>query len=92
MLQTTPADVTQSTIPRLISVVEILKREYLKTLDISSGKATGLHQYNELLWKRGETANEGEDRASAIERALEGTSQFVFWISKQVLRLTRRQP
>ncbi|KAG1717856.1 uncharacterized protein EDB91DRAFT_1188090 [Suillus paluster] len=72
-LQTSPVNVSQSTIPRLISVVEILKREYLKTLDISSGQLTGLHQYNELQWEqRDEIPTEGEDRASTIARALEG--------------------
>ncbi|KAG1796674.1 uncharacterized protein HD556DRAFT_1359280 [Suillus plorans] len=72
-LHTSPADVAQSTIPRLISVVEILKREYLKTLDVSAGQLTGLHQYNVLQWEqRGEIAAEGEDRASTIARALEG--------------------
>lgn len=72
-LHTSPADVAQSTIPRLISVVEILKREYLKTLDVWAGLQTGLHQYNELQWEqRGEIAAEGEDRATTIERALEG--------------------
>ncbi|KAG1735770.1 hypothetical protein EDB19DRAFT_1723404 [Suillus lakei] len=72
-LHTSPVDVSQSTIPRLISVVEILKREYLKTLDVSAGQLTGLHQYNELQWEqRGEIPAEGEDRASTIARALEG--------------------
>ncbi|OAX40567.1 hypothetical protein K503DRAFT_599499 [Rhizopogon vinicolor AM-OR11-026] len=72
-LQTVAADVTQSTIPRLISVVEILKREYLKTLDVSSGQLTGLHQYNELQWEqRGEIPTEGKDRAANIVKALEG--------------------
>ncbi|KAG1877711.1 hypothetical protein DFJ58DRAFT_3993 [Suillus subalutaceus] len=72
-LHTSPADVAQSTIPRLISVVEILKREYLKTLDVLPGQLTGLHQYNELQWEqRGEIAAEGEDRVSTIARALEG--------------------
>jgi hypothetical protein len=72
-LHTSPADVAQSTIPRLISIVEILKREYLKTLDVWAGLQTGLHQYNELQWEqRGEIAAEGEDRATTIERALEG--------------------
>jgi hypothetical protein len=53
--------------------VEIIKREYLKTLDVSSGQLTGLHQYNELLWEeRGGIPIEGEDRASGITRALEG--------------------
>lgn len=40
-----------TTIPRLISVVEIVKREYLKTLDPAlalSGKLSGLHQYNQI--------------------------------------------
>ncbi|KAJ8589486.1 hypothetical protein M405DRAFT_791617, partial [Rhizopogon salebrosus TDB-379] len=72
-LQTAAADVAQSTIPRLISVVEIIKREYLKILDVSSGQLTGLHQYNELLWEeRSGIPIEGEDRASGITRALEG--------------------
>ncbi|KAG1843922.1 hypothetical protein DFJ58DRAFT_731399 [Suillus subalutaceus] len=72
-LHTSPANVAQSTIPRLISVVEILKREYLKTWDVSAGQLTGLHQYNELQWEqRGEIAAEGEERASTIARALEG--------------------
>ncbi|KAG1883513.1 hypothetical protein F4604DRAFT_1649431 [Suillus subluteus] len=51
-LHTSPADVAQSTIPRLISIVEIVKREYLKTLDVSVGQLTGLHQYNELQWEQ----------------------------------------
>jgi hypothetical protein len=91
-LHTSPADVAQSTIPRLISVVEILKREYLKTLDVWAGLQTGLHQYNELQWEqRGEIAAEGEDRATTIERALEGKKQCVFCVWKMVLRLTKRQ-
>lgn len=38
-------------IPRLVSVVEIVKREYLKMLDSAlaeKGTLSGLHQYNEL--------------------------------------------
>jgi hypothetical protein len=92
-LHTSPADVAQSTITRLISVVEILKREYLKTLDASAGQLTGLHQYNELQWEqRGEIAAEGEDRASSIARALEGEKQCVFQVWKMALALTKRQP
>ncbi|EPS96728.1 hypothetical protein FOMPIDRAFT_1107769, partial [Fomitopsis schrenkii] len=40
-----------TTIPRLISVVEIVKREYLKALDPAlalSGNLSGLHQYNQI--------------------------------------------
>lgn len=59
--------------------MEILKREYLKSLDVSSGQLTGLHQYNELHWEqRGEIPSEGEDRAGSIIRALEGKNQCVF--------------
>jgi hypothetical protein len=38
-------------IPRLVSVVEIIKREYVKMLDpalAEKGALQGLHQYNEL--------------------------------------------
>jgi hypothetical protein len=92
-LHTSPADVAQSTIPRLISVVEILKREYLKTLNVSAGQLTGLHQYNELQWEqRGEVPVEGEDRATTISIALEGKKQCVFWVGKMALRLTKIQP
>ncbi|TFK77458.1 hypothetical protein BDN72DRAFT_830624 [Pluteus cervinus] len=38
-----------STVPRLISVTEIVKREYLKSLDAKrSTRLVGLHQYNEF--------------------------------------------
>jgi hypothetical protein len=38
-----------STTPRLISVVEIIKREYLKSLaQKRSPRRIGLHQYNEI--------------------------------------------
>ncbi|KAJ7100007.1 hypothetical protein B0H15DRAFT_505029 [Mycena belliarum] len=38
-----------STVPRLISVVEIIKREYLKKLELEhSSTLVGLHQYNEV--------------------------------------------
>ncbi|KAJ7741928.1 hypothetical protein DFH07DRAFT_943409 [Mycena maculata] len=40
---------TASTVPRLISVVEIIKREYVKKLELKhSSILTGLHQYNEI--------------------------------------------
>ncbi|KAJ7749031.1 hypothetical protein DFH07DRAFT_923271 [Mycena maculata] len=40
---------TVSTVPRLISVVEIIKREYVKKLELEhSSTLTGLHQYNEI--------------------------------------------
>ncbi|KAF9460254.1 hypothetical protein BDZ94DRAFT_1148954, partial [Collybia nuda] len=38
-----------TTVPRLISVVEIIKREYIKTLELKrSPRLLGLHQYNEI--------------------------------------------
>ncbi|KAJ6582926.1 hypothetical protein DFH09DRAFT_1029318 [Mycena vulgaris] len=40
---------TASTVPRLISVVEIIKREYVKKLELEhSSTLVGLHQYNEI--------------------------------------------
>ncbi|KAJ3506938.1 hypothetical protein NLJ89_g6576 [Agrocybe chaxingu] len=40
---------TISTIPRLISVAEIIKREFVKTLEAKrSSRMKGLHQYNEI--------------------------------------------
>ncbi|CAA7257439.1 unnamed protein product [Cyclocybe aegerita] len=43
------ASATVSTIPRLISVAEIIKREFVKTLEAKrSSRMKGLHQYNEV--------------------------------------------
>ncbi len=73
-------------VPRLVSVVEIIKREYLKKLDTSladgSGSLSGLYQYNEL----GEaiSSNDGseavdseEQRSLAISHALSGKKLYV---------------
>ncbi|KDQ59210.1 hypothetical protein JAAARDRAFT_33946 [Jaapia argillacea MUCL 33604] len=35
-------------IPRLVSVVEIIKREFLKKAPATAGQVGGLHQYNEI--------------------------------------------
>ena len=68
-------------IPRLISVAEIIKREYLKKLDTSvaddNGCLSGLHQYNELgtLLPSGsgdDVVDCEERRAQEISRALSG--------------------
>lgn len=76
-----------ATIPRLVSVVEIIKREYLKTLELESGESlSGLHQYNELgcLEDLGLNVDaEGEEgegdgerqRLEALALALEGKNQ-----------------
>ncbi|KII89610.1 hypothetical protein PLICRDRAFT_108070 [Plicaturopsis crispa FD-325 SS-3] len=69
-----------TTIPRLISVVEIIKREYLKTLDISRSETLlGLHQYNEVgcLEDIGFADDSvEEDAVSIITRALEGKNHL----------------
>ncbi|RDX43990.1 hypothetical protein OH76DRAFT_1389803 [Lentinus brumalis] len=71
---------SMTTIPRLVSVVEIIKREYLKTMDpalAEAGSLSGLHQYNEV----GDLADAGyaesaesaeEDRLQSLARALQG--------------------
>ncbi|KAF7978848.1 hypothetical protein HWV62_44659 [Athelia sp. TMB] len=62
-----------TTIPRLISVVEIIKREYLKTLSLKESRSlTGLHQYNEIGVLDSSTAP--EDRDQMVAQALAGTS------------------
>ncbi|KAJ3749992.1 hypothetical protein DFH05DRAFT_20718 [Lentinula detonsa] len=68
------------TTPRLISVVEIIKREYLKDLEKRrSTRLVGLHQYNEigsledLAPKDGSVERETDvQRAQRIATALEG--------------------
>lgn len=69
-----------TTIPRLISVVEIIKREYIKTLEVKhSPRLLGLHQYNEIgdleaIGLGTKTASPG-DRANELMMALEGKNQ-----------------
>ncbi len=73
-----------SLIPRLISVVEIIKREYVKKLDpllAEKGCLSGLHQYNELgtLDSFGEETEDDqvreERRLDSLASALKGTNQ-----------------
>ncbi|KAI0353808.1 hypothetical protein OH77DRAFT_1360056, partial [Trametes cingulata] len=69
-----------ATIPRLVSVVEIIKREYLKTLDpglAEAGNLSGLHQYNEVgdLADAGyieQTEDEEQARLESLALALQG--------------------
>ena len=61
--------IVSGTIPRLISVVEIIKREYLKSRPKARMKV-GLFQYNEMNWLEREegatkeTKEKGKDDAS----------------------------
>ncbi|KAI0048998.1 hypothetical protein FA95DRAFT_1653164 [Auriscalpium vulgare] len=67
--------VSTTTIPRLISVVEIIKREYLKTLDAKKSKELlGLYQYNELgcLEDHAEAGETADDGARPLEELLNG--------------------
>lgn len=71
-----------SNVPRLISVVEIIKREYLKQLDAihqDHGKLTGLYQYNEIADLPDSTEvseeNREEARVAALTNALQGKNQ-----------------
>ncbi|KAI6155340.1 hypothetical protein BKA82DRAFT_991732 [Pisolithus tinctorius] len=69
VLYSGPSDASASAIPKLISVVEIIKRQYLE------GHLVGLHQFNQLLFEeRSQVPVEGENRASALLLALEGSS------------------
>ncbi|KAJ7269620.1 hypothetical protein C8J57DRAFT_1468637 [Mycena rebaudengoi] len=75
--------VVTSTISRLISVVEIIKREYVKKLELQhSSTLTGLHRYNEMgtledLGLGSPESQESEDaRPEAIAAALEGKTHL----------------
>ncbi|KAI0324676.1 hypothetical protein GY45DRAFT_1313462 [Cubamyces sp. BRFM 1775] len=71
---------SMATIPRLVSVVEIIKREYLKTLDpglAERGSLSGLHQYNEIgdIVEAGYVEREvdaEEERLESLAQALQG--------------------
>ncbi|KAM5544610.1 hypothetical protein V8D89_001508 [Ganoderma adspersum] len=75
---------SMATIPRLVSVVEIIKREYLKTLDpalAQAGSLSGLHQYNEMgdLEEQGlveGTGNEEQVRLESLAHALQGRNHL----------------
>jgi hypothetical protein len=71
-----------TTIPRLISVVEIIKREYLAAMDAKKApNIVGLYQYNEMGCLEDEEAGEEEgeqsagDRMKMITEALTGTKK-----------------
>jgi hypothetical protein len=64
-----------SVVPRLISVVEIIKREYIKTLELKhSARLQGLHQYNYFgcLEEPNLHPQTDEERTIALNLALEG--------------------
>ncbi|KAI0759561.1 hypothetical protein BD413DRAFT_596190 [Trametes elegans] len=74
---------SMATIPRLVSVVEIIKREYLKTIDptlAEAGCLSGLHQYNEIGdVEDGGYVERGEDeeaRMESLARALQGKNHL----------------
>ncbi|KAJ7185809.1 hypothetical protein C8R46DRAFT_1343002 [Mycena filopes] len=75
---------TASTVPRLISVVEIIKREYLKKLELAHSSAlTGLYQYNEIGTLEALGLNAGPEpvqpedaRSEAIVAALQGKNHL----------------
>ncbi|KAG6837728.1 hypothetical protein H0H93_003530 [Arthromyces matolae] len=65
-------------VPRLLTVVEIVKREFLKSLRLkSSPRLAGLHQYNEIGFLDAPdipSISSEEDRTAEIRRALSGTN------------------
>lgn len=69
-------------------MVEIIKREYLKTLDpalAEAGSLSGLHQYNEIgdLEEAGHVermGDEEQERIEALALALQGRNQYVSMI------------
>jgi hypothetical protein len=66
--RTRPASsIVSATIPRLISVVEIIKREYLKSRPKARVKV-GLWQYNEMAWMQGQEETTKEEQGDGEER------------------------
>jgi len=63
-------------ITKLISVTEIIKREYLKAMDANAEDMVGLHQYNEIGYI--ENGEEEEDRTTMINRVLGGSKKYGF--------------
>jgi len=85
--QVKPSAMTRvtDTIPRLVSVVEIIKREYLKTPQaLSCKRLTGLYQYNNIGCLEDLQSDDPaslpsspqEDRATLILQALEGMNHL----------------
>ncbi|KAG6889652.1 hypothetical protein C0995_015768 [Termitomyces sp. Mi166 len=67
-----------TSVPRLLSVVEIVKREYIKSLEAKrSPRLAGLHQYNEIGCLEDLATAASEDRAAEIQRALSGGGNHV---------------
>ncbi|KAG5646023.1 hypothetical protein DXG03_004625 [Asterophora parasitica] len=72
-----------TSVPRLLSVVEIVKREFVKSLEAKhSPRLAGLHQYNKIgcledLGLAMDAPQVEEDRATEIARALSGVNQCV---------------
>ncbi|KAK7689471.1 hypothetical protein QCA50_007263 [Cerrena zonata] len=74
---------SMTTIPRLVSVAEIIKREYLKTLsadEAEQNSLTGLHQYNEFGTLPDEANAEPVDaeaeRQQSLSNALSGKNHL----------------
>ncbi|KAF9004561.1 hypothetical protein BDQ17DRAFT_1304619, partial [Cyathus striatus] len=84
---------TLSVVPRLISVVEIIKREYLRRLgEKKSSRLEGLYQYNEIgiledLEQQPKVAQTEEERAKEILSALEGKNH-VKQVQTPYMRIT----
>ncbi|KAK7689477.1 hypothetical protein QCA50_007269 [Cerrena zonata] len=74
---------SMTTIPRLVSVAEIIKREYLKTLSADEAERnslTGLHQYNEFGTLSDEASVEPvgaeAERQQSLSNALSGKNHL----------------
>ena len=86
-----------STVSRLISVVEIIKREYLKILKTThSTKLHGLHQYNEIGTLGLVVTSTSNQTADAIElesaREVERSQNIIEAISGKHLLVLSSQP
>ena len=88
-------DNATATVPRLVTVTEIIKREYLELLKVSrSARLVGLYQYNEIsildpCAEPEESAEKEKRRSEAIINAMNGKSLCaVFSFCFRIKRLT----
>jgi len=76
-------DNATATVPRLVTVAEIIKREYLELLKVSrSARLVGLYQYNEIgvldsCVEPEDAAEKEKRRSEAIINAMNGKSLCV---------------
>ncbi|KAF8156577.1 hypothetical protein B0H34DRAFT_783031 [Crassisporium funariophilum] len=90
----TPAlNTATSVVPRLISVVEIIKREYIKTLELKhSPRMVGLHQYNEIGTLEDLGLSQGEEGEGIANAEEERSKNIILAMSGKIHTRLKQTP